>query len=152
VDLRSGAVGLSRRCRFFRRIEGGLVAHVRASFALAQRQSDGAALRDHLEARAKHADGTDARAQLAVPDAPSEYAYLLGHFDALHRRRQYGQHGPLPIPWSEFDRYAERYGLTPWERRVLTLLDDATFVTDEPQETAVAVARTDAPWPEKKAS
>jgi hypothetical protein len=46
------------------------------------------------------------------------------------------------------DRYAEQHGLTPWERRVLTQLDDATFAT-EPDPTE-PVVRADVPWPEKK--
>jgi hypothetical protein len=59
----------------------------------------------------------------------------------------------LPIPWSEIDAWARRTGrdLTPWECRVLTRLDDATFA---PAETPAekAAPKVERAWPSAKVS
>lgn len=92
------------------------------------RGKDGATLRSHLEVSARRGS-PGAAAALQGPPLPAGYAYLLDWFFELHGRRGSGMHGPAALTWGDFDAWARRTERrpTPWEFRVLGLLDDAFF-------------------------
>jgi hypothetical protein len=137
--------------RFFRRAEDGLVAHATRAFALQSRQSDGATLRDHLEARA--ARGVRS-ADLDVPPIPAGFGYLLDWFNELHRRRGVGPNGPSPLSWSDVDAWARRTDRDPcpWELAVIERLDDAYFgsLAGPEERTAPKAPVVHQPWPDAK--
>jgi hypothetical protein len=101
-----------------------------------------------LEARAGRAGGDGARQQLEAPPLPEGYEYLALWFNDLHKRRQAGTNGPQPLGWPDLDAWARRTGRepTPWELRVLTMLDDAYFAKADP----VSVPVADRAWPTPK--
>jgi hypothetical protein len=86
---------------------------------------------------------------LHAPPLPEGYAYLAQWFNELHTRRQAGPHGPQPLGWPELDAWSRQTGrtLTPWELRVLTMLDDAYFTKPDPVSVPVAEERA---WPTQK--
>lgn len=90
----------------------------------------------------------EAIAALRTPPLPDRFRYLLDWFAELSGRR-----GEGAIGWRDLDAWASRMGVdpTPWECRVLGLIDDAYLRTQSPSETPSAGTVVDVPaWPSRK--
>jgi hypothetical protein len=96
---------------------------------------DGVAYREVLQGLLRRAKTPERRAKLEAeleqPPFPDPLAYLWNAFIRLSNRRPVGFAEGL-IPWSEMDAFQRVSGLrlTPWEIRVIEMLD-AMFVSEK---------------------
>lgn len=101
-----------------------MIAYAAHQYTLAARQPDGATLRDHLEAAARHMHGRRPEG-LDGPPCPPELEYLWGMFRDLSNRRSSTSLGAAPITWLDIDAWQRtaRLALTPFEQECLCALD-----------------------------
>lgn len=95
-----------------------------------RRAGDGLTERAHLEFRERQQQkrNPDYREPgLIGPPMPPAGEYLWTWFRRLHRRRRYGDSGPMPISTGDIRDWIDLHKcpLDPWEIEILEDLDDA---------------------------
>jgi len=119
-----------RSAKFYQELIEGFAAYAADQFELAAKQSDGATLREHLEAIERNT-GRPPKRLLGALELPDGVGPLWADFMHLHSRRGSSGFGSARITDHDIEAWQRLHSVTlsGWELEALYKADDAYFAS-----------------------